>query len=122
MADLKLTDAQKTRIDAIHAKYQPQYKALRDQMQGQFQRGRTQGQQRDTSAAARQRFQQQREAFRTRSLAIRTQEQNEIRGILTSEQRTKWDAAQAERKKRVEARGQRGGKGQRRGVRAGSKA
>lgn len=122
MADLKLTDAQKTSIKAIHTKYQPQYAALRDQVQGQFQRGRLQGQQRDTSAAARQRFQQQREAFRQRSLAIRTQEQNEIRGILTAEQRTKWDAAQADRKKRLEARGNKQGRGQRRGFRAGSKA
>src|SRR5689334_13968732 len=77
MADLKLTDAQKTRIKSIHEKYQPQYKALRDQMQSQFKSRRVEGQPRDTSAAARQRFQQQRETFRTRSLAIRTQEQNE---------------------------------------------
>ncbi len=120
MADLKLTDAQKTRIEAIHKKYQPQYKALRDQAQGQ--RTGVAGQKRDTTAAARQRFQQQREAFRQRSLAIRTQEQNEVRGILTAEQRTKWDAAQADRKKRMEARGQKEGKGQRRGARQGSKA
>ena len=31
MADLNLTDAQKTRIKAIHEKYQPQYKTLREQ-------------------------------------------------------------------------------------------
>ncbi len=122
MADLKLTDAQKTGIKAIHDKYQPQYKALREQQKTEFQRGRVEGQKRDTSAAARQRFQQQREAFHQRSLAIRTQEQNEIRGILTTEQRTRWDAAQADRKKRLEARGQKHGKGHRRGAQAGSKA
>jgi Spy/CpxP family protein refolding chaperone len=104
MADLKLTDAQKSRIKAIHEKYQPQFKALRDQGQAQFKALRDARQKGDTSAAARQRVQQQREQFRQRSLALRTQEQNEVRAVLTADQRAKWDAAQAQRKQRMEAR------------------
>ena len=73
MADLKLTDTQKNQIKAIHTKYEPQFKA-------------------------------QREDFRTRSMAIHQQEQNEVRGILTADQRSKWDAAQAQRKTKMDAR------------------
>ena len=103
-ADLNLTDAQKTRIKAIDEKYQPQFKALRDQGQTQFKALRDGRQKGDTSAAARQRFQQQREQFRQRSQAIRVQQQNEIRGILTPEQRTKVDAARNEQARRMEER------------------
>ena len=39
-----------------------------------------------------------------RSITIRQQEQSEVRAILTADQRTKWDAAQAQRKQRMEAR------------------
>ena len=62
MADLKLTDAQKNQIKAVHTKYEPQFKALRQQ------------------------------------------EQNEVRGVLTADQRATWDAAQAQRKTKMEAR------------------
>jgi Spy/CpxP family protein refolding chaperone len=104
MADLNLTDAQKNQIKAIHTKYEPQFKALRDQGKSQFGSWKDARQKGDTSAAARAKFKEQREAFRTRSMAIRQQEQNEVRGILTVDQRTKWDAAQAQRKTRMEAR------------------
>ncbi|MEO8576725.1 MAG: Spy/CpxP family protein refolding chaperone [Gemmatimonadales bacterium] len=113
MKDLNLTDAQKTRIKTVHEKYQPQYKTLREQGRTQFESLR--GQKRDTTAAARQRFQQQREQFRTRSTAIRTQEQNEIRGILTADQRAKWDVAATQRKQRMEGRRRGQMKQQRRG-------
>lgn len=63
--NLNLTDAQKAQLKAIHAKYQPQRKASREQ------------------------------------------EMNEIRAVLTAEQRTKLDAAIAHRK---EERGERPGK------------
>ena len=62
MADLKLTDAQKNQIKAVHTKYEPQFKALRQQ------------------------------------------EQNEVRGVLTADQRARWDSAQAQRKTKMEAR------------------
>ena len=104
MADLKLTDAQKNQIKAIHAKYEPQFKALRGQNKTQFGSMRDARQKGDTSAAARAKFKQSREAFRTRSMALRQQEQNEVRAILTVDQRAKFDAAQADRKAKMEAR------------------
>jgi Spy/CpxP family protein refolding chaperone len=95
--DLNLTDAQKTRIKAIHEKYQPQYKKIREDGRAQFESLRTARQKGDTSAAARERFRVQREQFQNRSRTIRQQEQNEIRAVLTAEQRTRWDAAQKKR-------------------------
>lgn len=115
MANLNLTDAQKTRIKSIHEKYQPQLKALRDQSKTQFEGMRAARQKGDTSAAARQRFQAQREQFRQRATAIRQQEQNEIRTVLTADQRAKWDAAAKERQARFDAR--RGQMKDRRGAR-----
>jgi len=104
MKDLNLTDAQKTRIKAIHSKYQPQFKALREQGKTQFESMRSARQKGDTSAAARQRFQQQREQFRTRADAIRKQEQAEVRAVLTADQRAKWDAAAKQREARFKER------------------
>jgi len=104
MKDLNLTDAQKTRIKAIHEKYRPQLKAVSEQGRTQFKALRDARQKGDTSAAARQRFQQQREQFRQRVTAIRQQEQNEIRTVLTADQRAKWDAAAKERKSKFEQR------------------
>jgi Spy/CpxP family protein refolding chaperone len=103
IAQLNLTDAQKARVKAIHEKYLPQFRTLRDQAQAQFSAVREARQKGDTSAAARQRFQAQREQFRQRSTALRQQEQNEIRAVLTAEQRAKWDAAAKERTARFEA-------------------
>jgi Spy/CpxP family protein refolding chaperone len=94
MKDLNLTDAQKTKVKAIHQKYRPQLEAMRKQAEPQFKAMRDARQKGDTSAATRARFRTQMEQFRTRSQSIRQQEQNEIRGILTADQRTKWDAAQ----------------------------
>ncbi len=104
MKDLNLTDAQKTRIKAIHAKYQPQLKTLREQGRTQFESLRAARQKGDTTAAARQRFQQQREQFRTRADAIRKQEQAEVRAVLTADQRAKWDAAAKQREARFKDR------------------
>ncbi len=104
MKDLNLTDAQKSKIKAIHQKYQPQYKTLREQGKTQFESLRSARQKGDTSAAARQRFQQQREQFRQRADALRTQERNEIRSILTADQRAKWDAAAKQREERFKQR------------------
>lgn len=108
MADLNLTDAQKSRVKAIHEKYQPQFKTLREQGRTQFESLRSTRQKGDTSAATRQRFQQQREQFRQRADALRQQEQNEIRAVLTAEQRAKWDAARKQREERMKERGDRG--------------
>ena len=103
MAELKLTDAQKIQIKAIHTKYEPQFRALRDEGKSQVSGMRDARQKGDTSTAARAKVLQQREAFRTRAMAIRQQEQNEVRAILTSDQRAGFDAAQAQRKAKMEA-------------------
>jgi Spy/CpxP family protein refolding chaperone len=116
MKDLNLTDAQKSRIKAIHEKFKPQYKTLREQGKTQFESLRSTRQKGDTSAAARQRFRQQREQFRQRADALRTQERNEIRAVLTADQRAKWDAAAKQREERFKQRQER--MGQRRGARS----
>lgn len=117
IAELGLTDAQKSQIKSIHQKYQPQYRALREQARSQFKSVREARQKGDTTAAARQRIQAQREQFRQRAMAIRTQEHDEIRAILTSDQRARWDAAAESRRKKMEGRRekmmQRHGKGAR---------
>ena len=105
--DLNLTDAQKTRIKAIHEKYQPQLKKLREDSRTQFKGIRDARQKGDTSAAARERFRAQREQFQNRVRAIRVQEQNEVRGALTAEQRTRWDAAQKKREDAMKQRQER---------------
>ncbi len=113
MSSLNLSDAQKTQLKTIHAKYEPQIKTLREQQKAQFAPLRAARQKGDTSSATRARFQQQREQFSQRMMAIHQQEMNEVRGILTADQRTKWDAAQAQRKQMMDTRGQ--GMGKRRG-------
>ena len=104
MADLKLTDAQKNQIKTIHAKYEPQMKAIREQGKSQFGSMRDMRQKGDTSAAARAKFKQQREQFRAQSMTVRQAEGRDIRAILSADQRTRWDAAQSQRKQRMEAR------------------
>ena len=114
MSKLNLTDVQKTRLQAIHARYAPQMKQLHEEGKTQFAPMREARQKGDTSAATRARFQQQREQFRGRMMNIRQQEQAEVRGILTADQRTRWDAAQVQRKQRFEGRhkGMKGRRGQ----------
>lgn len=110
--DLNLTEAQKTQIKAIHQKYQPQHKALRERAKP-F---------RDAAIAARQKWDSV--GFRTNTEraravmaggeAIRTQETNEIRALLTAEQRTKFDARQkemTERRAKMKTEGGRRGMG-----------
>ena len=119
MADLKLTDAQKNQIKAIHGRYEPQMKAIREEGKSQFGSMRDMRQKGDTSAAARAKFQQAREQFRAKSMTVRQAEERDIRAILTADQRTKWDAGQAQRKQRMEAR-MKGMKG--RGAQRGNRA
>ena len=102
--DLNLNDTQKSRIKAIHEKYQPQMKKLREDARAQFGTMRDGRQNGDTSAAARDRFRAQREQLQNRVRALRQQEQNEVRAVLTAEQRTKWDAAQKKREEGMKKR------------------
>ncbi|HEY3258490.1 MAG TPA: Spy/CpxP family protein refolding chaperone [Gemmatimonadaceae bacterium] len=96
--DLNLTDAQKAQIKTIHEKYRPQLEAIRSQLKPQVDNARALRATGDT-AGARAAFEKARVDIRQRMLTIRQQEQGEIRNILTPEQRTKFDAAQAQRKK-----------------------
>jgi Spy/CpxP family protein refolding chaperone len=99
--DLNLTDAQKAQVKTIHEKYRPRLEAIRSQLKPQVDNARALRAKGDT-AGARAAFTKTRADARERMLAIRQQEQAETRNILTPEQRTKFDAAQAQRKKWME--------------------
>ena len=103
--DLNLTDAQKAQMKAIHAKYQPQLKTSREQAKPLMEAARAARQKGDTAA-----FRANIEKARQLSSGIRTQEMNEIRAVLTPEQRAKADSAMAQRKQERGERGERAGK------------
>jgi Spy/CpxP family protein refolding chaperone len=92
-ADLNLTDAQKAQVKTIRQKYQPQQEALRAQTKPFAEAARAARQKGDTAA-----FRTNLEKVRqlSQGATFRTQEQAEIRAILTAEQRTKFDARQKE--------------------------
>jgi Spy/CpxP family protein refolding chaperone len=87
--DLNLTDAQKAQIKAIRQKYQPQNEALRAQSKPYMDAARAARQKGDT-AAFRTNMEKARQVMQNAS--YRTQEQAEIRAILTPEQQAKFDA------------------------------
>jgi periplasmic protein CpxP/Spy len=99
-ADLNLTEAQKAQIKTIRAKYKPQNEALRTQAKPFMDAARAARQKGDTATA-------RAEMLKARNVmqggqSIRTQENAEIRAILTPDQQAKWDARQkqmAEREK-----------------------
>jgi len=104
--DLNLTEAQKTQIKAIRQRYQPQNEALRAQAKPFMDAARAARQKGDT-AAFRSNMEKARQVMQS-GQSTRTQEQAEIRAILTPEQRTKFDARQ---KAAAERRAQGGKKG-----------
>jgi Spy/CpxP family protein refolding chaperone len=87
--DLNLTDAQKAQIKAIRQKYQPQNEALRTQAKPYMEAAKAARQKGDTVA-----FRSNMEKARqlSQNASFRTQEQAEIRAILTPEQQAKFDA------------------------------
>jgi Spy/CpxP family protein refolding chaperone len=101
--ELNLTDAQKAQIKTIRTKYQAQNRASRDQAMPFIDAARAARQKGDTAA-----FRSNMEKARQVSTSVRTLEMNEIRAVLTPEQRTKFDAAAAQRKEKF---ANRGGKG-----------
>jgi Spy/CpxP family protein refolding chaperone len=108
--DLNLTEAQRTQIAAIHRKYQPQYQTLRERARPFNEAARTARQNWD-SAGYRINTERARQVMAGRE-AIRNQEAAEIRGVLTAEQRTKFDARQkaiTERRSRMKSEGGRRG-------------
>jgi Spy/CpxP family protein refolding chaperone len=88
---IELTDAQKTKVAEIQAKYQPDMQAIRESMQGGGDR-----------AAAFSKMQ-----------AIREKMNPEIRAVLTTEQQAIFDKNLAEQKARMEQMRQGGGPGNR---------
>jgi Spy/CpxP family protein refolding chaperone len=100
-----LTDAQKAQIKTIRAKYQPQNEALRTQAKPFMDAARTARQKGDT-VAARTNMEKARQVMQG-GQNIRTQENGEIRAILTPDQQAKWDANQ----KKMAERGKAGHKG-----------
>lgn len=87
--DLNLTDAQKAQIKAIRQKYQPQNEALRAQAKPYMDAAKAARQKGDT-VAFRSNMEKAHQVMQNAS--YRTQEQAEIRAILTPEQQAKFDA------------------------------
>jgi Spy/CpxP family protein refolding chaperone len=102
--DLNLTDAQKAQIKAIREKYKPQNEALRAQAKPFTEAARAAKQKGDT-AAFRSNMEKAHQLMQGAS--FRTQENAEIRAILTPDQQAKWDA----RQKNMAERGKGGHKG-----------
>jgi Spy/CpxP family protein refolding chaperone len=100
--DLNLTDAQKSQIKAIHEKYRPQFESIRAQVKAQA--GSTPRVAPDKGESDRRGggFRNISPELKQRMLTVRTQEQAEIRSVLTADQRVKFDAAQAQRKQWME--------------------
>ena len=87
MTGIELTEAQKTKVGEIQAKYQPELQAIRESMQGGG----------DRAAAF------------TKMQAIRDKMNPEIRAVLTADQQVIFDKNLAEQKARMEQMRQGGG-------------
>jgi Spy/CpxP family protein refolding chaperone len=103
--DLNLTDAQKAQIKAIRQKYQPQNEALRAQAKPFMDAARAARQKGDT-VGFRTNIEKAHQVMQG-GQSFRTQENAEIRAILTPDQQAKWDA----RQKNMAERGKGGHKG-----------
>jgi Spy/CpxP family protein refolding chaperone len=103
--DLNLTEAQKGQIKAIRAKYKPQNEALRAQAKPFTDAARAAKQKGDT-VAFRTNIEKAHQVMQG-GQSFRTQENAEIRAILTPDQQAKWDA----RQKNMAERGKGGHKG-----------
>jgi periplasmic protein CpxP/Spy len=90
--DLNLTEAQKAQVKVIHQKYQPQNQALRDRAKPFMEAARA-ARQKGDSAAFKSNMEKARQVMQS-GQSVRTQEQAEVRAILTPDQQTKFDAHQ----------------------------
>jgi protein CpxP len=88
--DLNLTDAQKAQIKTIRQKYQPQNEALRTQAKPYMEAARAARQKGDT-AGFRSNMAKARQVMQG-GQSIHTQENADIRAILTPDQQAKFDA------------------------------
>jgi Spy/CpxP family protein refolding chaperone len=92
--DLNLSDAQKAQIKAIRQKYQPQSEALRAQAKPYMDAAKAARQKGDTVAF---RSNAEKAHQLMQNAPFRTQEQAEIRAILTPDQQAKFDARAKQR-------------------------
>jgi Spy/CpxP family protein refolding chaperone len=87
---IKLSDAEKANLKSVHAKYEPQMKAIREQFKPQHEALRAARQAHDTTAlkALRQQSGAEREAIQKVMFA----QQADLRAALTAENQAKFDA------------------------------
>lgn len=97
LRDLNLTDAQRTQIRTINEKYRTQFESSRDKARSDFETARAARQRGDT-AAARAALTKDRDAIKAQAEAVQNQRLNDIRAVLTPDQRAKLDARVAQRK------------------------
>lgn len=102
---IELTQAQREQMQAVHAKYRPQFESIRESIKPDLEAARAARQRGDT-AAARTAFERTKSA-REQAKALHEQERNEVRAVLTPEQRTTFDANAQRMKERMEKRGDR---------------
>ena len=102
---IELTQAQREQVQAVHAKYRPQFESIRESIKPDLEAARSARQRGDT-VAARAAFERTKSA-RDKAQALHEQQRNEIRALLTPEQRTTFDANAEKMKDRLEKRGDR---------------
>ena len=108
---ITLSDAQRTQLRAVADKYRTERRALADQARAQWGRRAAEG---SASSTARP-DSGARAAVRTRAQDLRQRQLNDVRAVLTAEQRTVFDRNVAERRTRA-AEFRRGGRGAQRGL------
>ena len=106
---IELAQAQREQMQAVHGKYRPQFEAIRESVKPDMQAARAARQRGDT-AAARTAFERTKSA-RDNAKALHEQQRNEIRALLTPEQRTTFDANAQRMKEKMEKRGDRSRRG-----------
>lgn len=99
---IELTAQQKAQIKAIHERYQPQYKALREQLKPVAQQRRAERQKgdKDAAKAAFEKTKGQRDQLRVLS----QKEMSDVRGVLTAPQQAQFDKNVGEMKEHMQKR------------------
>ncbi len=111
---IELTQAQREQMQAVHAKYRPQFESIRESIKPDLEAARAARQRGDT-VAARTALERTKSA-RDQAKALHEQQRNEIRALLTPEQRTTFDANAQRMKERMEKRADKRGDRPRRGA------
>ncbi|MBA3656455.1 MAG: Spy/CpxP family protein refolding chaperone [Gemmatimonadaceae bacterium] len=101
MRGLNLTETQRTQVRAIHEKFQPQLKTIRERARTEFEATR-EARQRGDTAAVKASLQRSRQNIESQTATLHEQMFRETRAVLTAEQRAKIDAQLAERIKRLD--------------------